>query len=397
MSKYLSDDTSTNDTTAPHVWKISQSAFSSLKASRTRQAIVISGESGAGKTEATKKCLQYLSAVAHSAHSKDTQTSSSQSTEVPVEDRSPSAYRYLNQSGNVRIEGVDDHEEYLATLQSIKKLGFSDSSRDTIFNALKAILLLGNVDFVAVTAKSLDVNLLRNSFIERSLTIRGEKTIIPFDLTSAVDARNALAKEIYELELYAAEGVAVQIEVLKIDNTDVLVLIEDKKRGIFAKLDDELKLPKSTDESFLKKIEAEHNVKKNAERRFVMDIKMGKTQFEIRHFAGTIRYDVKNFMEKNRDKLHEHLEDLLGTSKHGAFCDIMTSYSPTGLANTATPHFIKCIKPNNTKQCNVFETEMIKMQSVVTDRSINELRESIKNQPKQVQYIPQNNTTNTNT
>jgi myosin heavy subunit len=37
-----------------------------------------------------------------------------------------------------------------------------------------------------------------------------------------------------ELELYAAEGISVQIEVLKIDNTDVLLLIEDKKKGAYS-------------------------------------------------------------------------------------------------------------------------------------------------------------------
>ncbi len=37
-----------------------------------------------------------------------------------------------------------------------------------------------------------------------------------------------------ELELYAAEEISVQIEVLKIDNTDVLLLIEDKKKGAYS-------------------------------------------------------------------------------------------------------------------------------------------------------------------
>jgi myosin heavy subunit len=46
MIKYLSCDVSLGDSASPHVWTISQAAFSSLKSLRTRQAIVISGESG---------------------------------------------------------------------------------------------------------------------------------------------------------------------------------------------------------------------------------------------------------------------------------------------------------------------------------------------------------------
>ncbi len=48
MAKYLSGDVSLGDTSLrhPHVWTISQAAFSSLKSLRNRQAIVISGESG---------------------------------------------------------------------------------------------------------------------------------------------------------------------------------------------------------------------------------------------------------------------------------------------------------------------------------------------------------------
>ena len=47
----------------PHVWTIAQNAFGQLQTNYCKQAIIISGESGAGKTEATKKCLQYLSAI----------------------------------------------------------------------------------------------------------------------------------------------------------------------------------------------------------------------------------------------------------------------------------------------------------------------------------------------
>jgi myosin heavy subunit len=56
-----------NKSLEPHVFDIAQGSFKSMSIDRLNQCILISGESGAGKTEATKQCLSFLADVAESA------------------------------------------------------------------------------------------------------------------------------------------------------------------------------------------------------------------------------------------------------------------------------------------------------------------------------------------
>ena len=51
----------------PHVFQIAASAYFGLRSERHDQAIIISGESGAGKTEATKQCLKFFAEAAGSS------------------------------------------------------------------------------------------------------------------------------------------------------------------------------------------------------------------------------------------------------------------------------------------------------------------------------------------
>ena len=51
----------------PHIWSIADSAYRAMVGSGESQAVIISGESGAGKTEATKLILQYVAEVSGKA------------------------------------------------------------------------------------------------------------------------------------------------------------------------------------------------------------------------------------------------------------------------------------------------------------------------------------------
>ncbi|KAB8437438.1 hypothetical protein FH972_025116 [Carpinus fangiana] len=72
--------------TAPHIYSIADEAFRNLVEERENQSILVTGESGAGKTENTKKVIQYLAAVA-------TTDSPARSTKQPLSNLSQQILR----------------------------------------------------------------------------------------------------------------------------------------------------------------------------------------------------------------------------------------------------------------------------------------------------------------
>ncbi|GME97247.1 unnamed protein product [[Candida] boidinii] len=81
-------------TVKPHIFAVAEEAFQNLVQTKSNQSILVTGESGAGKTENTKKVIQYIISVASS----DT----NQSIAQIVEDRILQANPILEAFGNAQ-------------------------------------------------------------------------------------------------------------------------------------------------------------------------------------------------------------------------------------------------------------------------------------------------------
>ncbi|XP_038605941.1 unconventional myosin-Vc isoform X1 [Tachyglossus aculeatus] len=197
------------------------------------------------------------------------------------------------------------------------------------------------------------------------------------------------------------------------DNQPVIDLIE-AKMGILELLDEECMLPQGTDENWLQKLYNQF-VNKNP---LFEKPRMSNTSFCIQHFADKVEYECEGFLEKNRDTVYEVLIDILRKSKFhlcaSFFQEHPVSPSPfsSGITvksakqvikpnnkhfrttvgnkfqsslsllmetlNATTPHYVRCIKPNDEKlpfefnpkrvvqqlrACGVLETIYISAQS----------------------------------
>lgn len=273
-----------------HLFAIGAAAFSSLTSESPRsQVVVISGESGSGKTESTKLVMQYLAAVNRATSNLITEQileasplleafgnaktarndnssrfgkylevhfangliTGAQVTEYLLEKSriithapgernyhvfyemlkglssqqrdkygllTADKYFYLNQGGEVGIDGKDDAEDWSSLCSAMQVLGLTSEEQDSILRVLASVLHLGNVYFhrkalrhgqegVEIGSDAevrwvghllhLDAAGIKKLLTTKTTEARGERVHIPLTIDQALDARDALAKTLY--------------------------------------------------------------------------------------------------------------------------------------------------------------------------------------------------------
>uniref|UniRef100_A0ABM5EXU1 Unconventional myosin-Va isoform X1 n=1 Tax=Pogona vitticeps TaxID=103695 RepID=A0ABM5EXU1_9SAUR len=183
------------------------------------------------------------------------------------------------------------------------------------------------------------------------------------------------------------------------DNQPCINLIE-AKMGILDLLDEECKMPKGSDNSWAQKL---YNTHLNKTALFEKP-RMSNKAFIIQHFADKVEYQCEGFLEKNKDTVYEEQIHVLRSSKLKMLSELFqdekeassTSATPSGRTplssrapvkpakskvaqtskehkktvghqfrnslhllmetlNATTPHYVRCIKPNDLKVAFMFD------------------------------------------
>nr|XP_033490990.1 unconventional myosin-IXAa-like isoform X12 [Epinephelus lanceolatus] len=120
-----------------------------------------------------------------------------------------------------------------------------------------------------------------------------------------------------EQEEYRAEGITWH-NIEYIDNSSCLNLISKKPTALFHLLDEECNFPQASNQTLLDKFKRQHEGNSYIEFPAVME-----PAFIIRHYAGKVKYGVKDFREKNTDHMRPDIVALLKSSKNAFICGLM--------------------------------------------------------------------------
>jgi len=174
------------------------------------------------------------------------------------------------------------------------------------------------------------------------------------------------------------------------ENQDVLDLIDFKGTGILNMLHDQCRTPGASDKTFAL---AMYDKCSSHERFEANSRQVAEQLFAVAHYAGLVEYDVEGFVEKNRDELPKSSSDLLLSSSNEFVKTLAQILQPSptstkgkktttprsGAAQRPTvgiqfssqlhilrrkiddtsPHYIRCLKPNNLLVPDHFDAALI--------------------------------------
>ncbi|XP_034536062.1 unconventional myosin-Va isoform X2 [Notolabrus celidotus] len=288
-------------------------------------------------------------------------------------------------------------ETYIKTLPRLQ----ATNARDALSKHIYAKLFNWIVEHVN---KALITNIKQHSFIG-VLDIYGFET---FEINSfeqfCINYANEKLQQQFNMHVFKLEQEEYMKEQIPwtlidfYDNQPCINLIE-AKMGILDLLDEECKMPKGSDDSWAQKL---YNTHLKTCSLFEKP-RMSNRAFIIQHFADKVEYQCDGFLEKNKDTVNEEQINVLKASKKfpllvELFQDGEKATSPTGQApgtggrtrlsvkpekgrdksskehkktvgcqfrnslqmlmetlNATTPHYVRCIKPNDFKLAFTFD------------------------------------------
>uniref|UniRef100_A0A8C4DYA6 Myosin-IXb n=1 Tax=Dicentrarchus labrax TaxID=13489 RepID=A0A8C4DYA6_DICLA len=436
---------------SPHIFAIADVAFHAMLNRKVNQCIVISGESGSGKTESSSYLIHCLTALSQkmyscglirpilgagpvleafgNARTAENNNSSRfgkfiqlnylesgvirgaviekyllEKSRLVSRDKSernyhvfyyllmgaskdeqeefhllkPQDYLYLKQVPLIYEEKLE--QEYKRLHQAMEMVGFLASTKKHIFSILSAILHLGNVTYtlsedtevlevgpaeVLSTLSNLCNLLLRDSMAKSLYSALFDWILLHInhamlnrkDMEESVSCLTIGVLDMFgfenletnsfeqlcinytneklqyyinqhifklEQEVYVSEGINWQ-NISYTDNSGCIQLIRENSTGLLDLLDKESNLPQATDETLLDKLKEQHQ-----ENPFFVSSSKTELTFVIQHFAGRVKYHIKDFRQKNTEHMRPEVVSLLRSSGR-SFLHHLVASSPEAL------------------------------------------------------------------
>ncbi|KAJ7385785.1 hypothetical protein OS493_013819 [Desmophyllum pertusum] len=116
-------------------------------------------------------------------------------------------------------------------------------------------------------------------------------------------------KHVFKLEQdeYISEGIEWR-NVDFVDNAACLELISGRPTGLLNLIDEESSFPGATESSLLTKLDKNHSGDKHYEQSLIQQA------FVIKHYAGSVKYKIQGFLDKNRDLMRPDILSVLKNS-----------------------------------------------------------------------------------
>uniref|UniRef100_A0A3Q3XLE6 Myosin heavy chain 7 n=1 Tax=Mola mola TaxID=94237 RepID=A0A3Q3XLE6_MOLML len=197
---------------------------------------------------------------------------------------------------------------------------------------------------------------------------------------------------VLEQEEYKKEGIEWTFIDFGMDLQACIDLIE-KPMGIMSILEEECMFPKASDATFKAKLYDNHLGKSNNFQKPRIVKGKPEAHFSLVHYAGTVDYNINNWLVKNKDPLNETVVALYQKSNLKLLCVLFANYAGadsesggkgkggskkkgssfqtvsalhrenlnklmTNLRSTH-PHFVRCIIPNETKTPGAMENPLV--------------------------------------
>ncbi|XP_072297032.1 myosin-7-like isoform X1 [Eucyclogobius newberryi] len=195
---------------------------------------------------------------------------------------------------------------------------------------------------------------------------------------------------VLEQEEYKKEGIEWTFIDFGMDLQACIDLIE-KPMGIMSILEEECMFPKASDATFKAKLYDNHLGKSNNFQKPRIIKGRPEAHFALVHYAGTVDYNINNWLVKNKDPLNETVVGLFqksnlkllsvlfanyagsdtesakgkGAKKKGSSFQTVSALHRENLNKLMTnlrsthPHFVRCIIPNETKTPGAMENPLV--------------------------------------